>query len=184
MRKKNILIMGVSLLVTLFCFLGVIYPFRVSKLSTELYYAKEENVALKERVEELEEENNKLNFEKSLERTCGLQSVECGNEWRFKALVSATFRIETGNGTSRLWLDYNNAGGIKCGGGYCSYQTQEQGYNALKTLLERYVEKYGYDLKSIREEYCGDHCGSEDLIEFTKIYKEEIRRISYGVCDL
>lgn len=80
MRKKDIAIMAVSLLLTLSCFLGFIYPFRVSKLSNELYSTKQENIELKERVEELEKENNKLNFEKSLERTCGLESVECGNE--------------------------------------------------------------------------------------------------------
>lgn len=32
---------------------------------------------------------------------------------KFEALVNATWRIETGNGTSTLWTDFNNAGGIK-----------------------------------------------------------------------
>ena len=44
---------------------------------------------------------------------------------------------------------------------------------ALETLLVRYVEKYGYDLEAIRKEYCGEHCGSEDLKVFTEIYNEE-----------
>lgn len=45
---------------------------------------------------------------------------------------------------------------------------------ALETLLAKYVERYSYDLKAIRNEYCGTHCGTQDLIEFEKIYKEEL----------
>lgn len=94
----------------------------------------------------------------------------------FDTLVATTWRIETGNGTSTLWTEYNNAGGIKCGNEYCTYPTQEQGYKSLETLLRGYVDKYGYDLKAIRERYCGIHCGSKDLIEFTKIFKEELQK--------
>lgn len=48
---------------------------------------------------------------------------------------------------------------------------------ALETLLKLYVEKFDYDLEAIRNKYCGTHCGEQDLIEFTKIYKEELNAL-------
>lgn len=45
---------------------------------------------------------------------------------------------------------------------------------ALTELLKDYVEKYDYDLKSIRQRYCGPSCGEQDLITFTEIYNEEM----------
>ena len=87
----------------------------------------------------------------------------------FEALAKATWRLETGNGTSRLWLTQNNAGGIKCGRTYCSYPTEQAGLQALKTLLYRYVEKYGYDLEAIRSVYSE----SNDTDLFRQIYIEE-----------
>ncbi|QIK68763.1 glucosaminidase domain-containing protein [Erysipelothrix sp. HDW6C] len=90
----------------------------------------------------------------------------------FEALVNATFRIETGHGTSSLWLNSNNAGGIKCGVEYCEYQTPQDGMNDLRTLLQSYVERFGYDLKAIRDLYC--QCGYGDLETFTEIYNNEL----------
>ena len=87
----------------------------------------------------------------------------------FEALVQATWRLETGNGTSSLWLTQNNAGGIKCGSTYCRYPTEQAGLEALKTLLARYVEKYGYDLEAIRSIYSE----SNDTDLFRQIYLEE-----------
>lgn len=87
--------------------------------------------------------------------------------------MNATWRIETGNGTSALWQNYNNAGGIKCGNDYCRYKNKEHGYNELKELLLRYRKKYGFDLEAIRYEYCGSHCGEKDLQVFTEIFNEE-----------
>lgn len=99
--------------------------------------------------------------------------VELENLKDFNALVGATFRLETGNGTSYLWNEHNNAGGIKCGVVYCSYDSEQDGMKALASLLERYVDKYGYDFKAIRYEYCGSHCGDVDLQTFKTIYHEE-----------
>lgn len=50
------------------------------KIENELEASIKENIELKQQIEELEKENHKLNFEKSLERTCGLQSVQCDDE--------------------------------------------------------------------------------------------------------
>lgn len=177
MKRRETVIITILSILSIVSFLGIAYPFRVSKLRNELETIKQENIELRQELELLEKENYKLNFEKSLERTCGLEVVECENDWKFEALVSATFRLETGNGKSTLWLDYNNAGGIKCGSEYCRYESEEQGYNALETLLKRYVEKYEYNLRDIRKEYCGIHCSEKDLIEFEKIFDEEVKRL-------
>lgn len=99
-------------------------------------------------------------------------------KWRdpiFDAIVRATWRLETGNGTSLVWLRYNNAGGIKCGSDYCTYESEEQGLNALEMLLQDYYTVYGTDFKRLRERYC-ENCGIEDLNEFTAIYQEEISK--------
>ncbi|QIK58229.1 glucosaminidase domain-containing protein [Erysipelothrix sp. HDW6A] len=89
--------------------------------------------------------------------------------------------METGNGTHTLWLDYNNAGGIKCGTEYCVYPTKEQGYTELEMLVMRYYLKYGIDFKSWREEYCGLHCGEQDLNTFIEIYNEEMERETHAL---
>ncbi|MDE8065852.1 glucosaminidase domain-containing protein [Erysipelothrix rhusiopathiae] len=90
------------------------------------------------------------------------------------AFVNATWRIETGNGTSQLWLEYNNPGGIKCGAEYCSYDSQKSGLIALNSLLIEYWEVYGMDIKAIRERYC--QCGVDDYLQFMKIYHEELKK--------
>lgn len=84
--------------------------------------------------------------------------------------MEATIRLETGNRKSYLYVNYFNHGGIKCGLEYCSYPTKESGLSALKTLLKHYVNKYGYDYKAIRNEYC--QCGEEDYYKFMEILKE------------
>lgn len=73
-----------------------------------------------------------------------------------------------------LWQKNNNAGGIKCGSRYCSYTSKEQGVNDLKSILKGYVERHGFNLKNIRNEYCGSHCGGSDLKEFNTIFMEEL----------
>lgn len=101
----------------------------------------------------------------------------------FEVLVSAMFRYETGNGNSPLWTEFNNAGGIICftsadrctRDGFQIYDSQEHGMSSLRYHMELYVAKYGYDLRAIRSEYCYE-CGETDVVEFTKIYQEEIEK--------
>lgn len=87
----------------------------------------------------------------------------------FEALVMATWRLETGNGTSRLWLTYNNPGGVKCGSEYCRYSSKEQGLQSLRTLLTKYVDRFGYDFEAIRSVYSE----SDDTQLFRQIFYEE-----------
>lgn len=61
------------------------------------------------------------------------------------------------------------------GNEYKAYPTKEQGLQALETLLQSYVDEFGYDLKAIRNRYCGNHCPEQDLITFTQIYMEELK---------
>ena len=74
-----------------------------------------------------------------------------------------------------MWSELNNPGGIMVGDEYKAYPTKEQGLQALETLLQSYVDEFGYDLKAIRNRYCGNHCGIEDLETFTQIYMEELK---------
>ena len=90
--------------------------------------------------------------------------------------MNATWILETGNGSSPLWVHYNNAGGIKVNGVYHKYDSKEQGYKALETLIKEYYDYYGNDLKSMREHYC--QCGEEDYSKFMQILEQERSRLN------
>lgn len=95
--------------------------------------------------------------------------------YEYEALVAATFRLETGNGTSAMWQKNYNAGGIKCGIEYCTYSSEQEGLQALRNLLDRYVEEFGYNFEAIRNKYC--QCGPEDYPKFMQIYNEELNKL-------
>ena len=80
MKRKDLIefITIVFLSVSVVC--GMIYPFKFYYTKQELDKTIKENIKLKQEIDELEKENYKLNFEKSLERMCGLQSVQCDDE--------------------------------------------------------------------------------------------------------
>lgn len=161
----------------------VVLAILILLLFTKLTVAENEYSQLEDNHIELVEELNKRETElnniknelETLEYT--LDEIEKeDNEWI--ALVNATFRLETGNGTSNLWLNYNNAGGIKCENVYCVYDTKESGLQALKTLLEHYISEFGYDIKAIRNKYCplSDKGCIGDYERFTEIYNYELEK--------
>lgn len=64
----------------------------------------------------------------------------------------ATWILETGNGTSELWLTSNNPAGITCGVDYCTYESQKQGLQAMFSLLRYYVSELDRNtVDSVRE---------------------------------
>ncbi len=64
----------------------------------------------------------------------------------------ATWAWETGWGTSNLWITSNNPAGITCGDVYCSYDSQDQGLQAMFSLLRYYVNKLGRNtVREVRE---------------------------------
>lgn len=64
----------------------------------------------------------------------------------------ATWIWETGHGSSDLWLTSNNPAGITCGTEYCAYESQEQGLQAMFSLLRYYVNELGRNtVASVRE---------------------------------
>lgn len=64
----------------------------------------------------------------------------------------ATWAWETGWGSSDLWLTSNNPAGITCGIDYCTYDTQEQGLQAMFSLLRYYVNELNRcTVASVRE---------------------------------
>lgn len=101
---------------------------------------------------------------------------EIETDLRFEALVHATWRLETGNGTSYLWTAHNNAGGIRYTQEYAHFESQEEGMQVLRELLEWYVDQFGYDFVSIRDMYCD--CGGNDYEIFMQIYNEEMEKLS------
>ena len=80
MKHKDLVDSITILFLSLIVACCVIYPLKFYRTKKELDRTIKENIELKQEVDELEKENYKLNFEKSLERTCGLQSVQCDNE--------------------------------------------------------------------------------------------------------
>lgn len=57
------------------------------------------------------------------------------------SFVLATWAWETGWGSSDLWLHNNNPAGITCGADYCTYETQQQGLQAMFQLMRYYVNE-------------------------------------------
>lgn len=89
--------------------------------------------------------------------------------------------METGNDSSYLWKIHNNPGGIKCGIEYCSYATEEDGMDALRSLMTYYYEKYGTDLAALRADYTrmtGESL-ENDIKEFITIFNEEMEKIKW-----
>lgn len=81
----------------------------------------------------------------------------------------ATWILETGNGTSELWLTSNNPAGITCGIEYCTYGSQEQGLQAMFSLIRHYVNELGRNtVESVRELWSE----SDDAESIIKIMEE------------
>ena len=51
----------------------------------------------------------------------------------------ATWILETGNGSSIMWMQNNNPAGIKCGSDYCSYPSKDAGIAQMFYLLNQYT---------------------------------------------
>lgn len=183
--SKNIKICLVFVL--LIWFIGVSASIEYEK---EIEAKQNEIEELKLEIKRLEKEIETISYEEILpnfvsfeveEEEEVIEEVEIveeviDREWL--ALVSATFRLETGNGTSNMWVNHYNAGGIKCWNGnndYCSYESEEEGLQALESLLESYVRDFGYDFKAIRNKYNpGD---GQDYERFMVIYYEELNKL-------
>lgn len=85
-----------------------------------------------------------------------------------------------------MWVYSFNAGGIKCNGdeydctldGFKVFRNEQEGMEQLENLLNDYVDKYGYDLKSIRDRYCQCEYGYGDLELFTELYNIELEKLN------
>lgn len=51
----------------------------------------------------------------------------------------ATWILETGNGSSKMWTQHNNPAGIKCGKDYCSYPSKDAGLAQMFNILDQYT---------------------------------------------
>lgn len=80
----------------------------------------------------------------------------------------ATWAWETGWGSSNLWLNSNNPAGIICGYKYCSYDTQEQGMQAMFSLMRYYVSELGRNTVASVRELWSESDDAESIIEIMK----------------
>lgn len=86
----------------------------------------------------------------------------------------AIHRLETGNGTSELWLQNNNAGGLKGKSGYYTYESQEEGYKELFRLLDKYINIYGRrTVKDVSALWCDEEWSYEVVEIWKEINKHE-----------
>ena len=170
MKKSYI---AIPMFIVMFSLALVSYV-RLEKHNEEL---EEDNIKLKNKIEEVKDEIELLeeDIEDLIVENEELLNKKIEEENKWKAFVSATFRLETGNSSSSLWLNRNNPGGIKCGSEYCYYDSPEQGMSALNSLLEHYVNKYGYDFEKIRSIYAPNQ--PEDYPKFITIYNEEYNEL-------
>lgn len=87
----------------------------------------------------------------------GQMIVKHSKQWNVDpALVSAVAIFETGWGTSNLFVNYNNPGGISGKGaprGFQAYATREDGIAALASLLGRKYVKLG-TIEEMGKVYC------------------------------
>ena len=60
---------------------------------------------------------------------------------------------------------------------YVTYPSKEDGYNAMRELVEEYYDKYGTNFREWRRVYCGVHCGEKDLKEFIALFNEEKEKL-------
>ena len=157
----------------------------IASISVYYYKLDEDNkTAMQEQNEELRIENQRLvdktndtinEFEK-LKSTLDYINYEKAFT---EALVNTTFNYETGYGTSTMWLEQNNPGGIKgwYSGEYLVYESQTHGLTHLESLLrDKYINTYGYDVIAIRKAYDPNYT-EEQLQEFVQMYKVEFERI-------
>lgn len=80
----------------------------------------------------------------------------------------ATWAWETGWGSSDLWLNHNNPAGITCGSVYCSYESPEQGIQAMFSLLRHYVNELGRNTVASVRELWSESDDAESIVEIMK----------------
>ena len=83
----------------------------------------------------------------------------------------ATWALETGYGTSNLWINSNNPAGIKCGVNYCLYGSKEEGYRAMFDLLVSYTNGNLLTVDQVR----GRWSESDDSHKIVSIWNEILK---------
>lgn len=92
-------------------------------------------------------------------------------------VVLSTFALETGWGTSNLWVYSNNSGGLVCTDGNCdrqyqAYDTKTSGLAHMIAEMHRYIYVYGF---STVEEFRGLWSGNTDCSQFMAIVNQVYR---------
>jgi hypothetical protein len=89
-------------------------------------------------------------------------------------LAVSIARAETGNFTSKLFLENNNVGGLRGSQGWLEYDTLAEGINEYVSILKKnYIDK-GLDTpEKIQPKYCPGDDGQHWIQMVRTIMKEE-----------
>lgn len=95
--------------------------------------------------------------------------IEAANENGVDPVLAvAIWRHETGNGTSKAFIDYNNFGGLTGKYGLIEYADEEVGLKAYMNTLKNYA---GKSLEEMGKTYCPD--GTDWAGAVRKLMEEE-----------
>ena len=83
----------------------------------------------------------------------------------------ATWALETGYGTSAVWINHNNPAGIiklDGSGEYETYASQEDGLRAMFDLIEHYCKKGINTVQGIRSIWAESEESAEQIVAIWK----------------
>lgn len=90
--------------------------------------------------------------------------------------ITALITLETGHGKEFIFTQQNNAGGIKCGQNFCSYNSKKEGIRATIRLVADYAAAMWEEPLSTIEDIYLRWSGSEGAVELLKQVYYEIER--------
>lgn len=148
----------------------------------------------KNKITETEEQIQKKEIIENvnIEKTCNLSQIECkifnnaiekGLTENQAFIILSISKHETGNWTSKAFLNKNNLGGIMCSTGLKNYDSLDEGIDAFVSLLKNRYFLQGLDtIEKIQPVYCpiGASNDPNNLNQYwlpmvTKYYQEYVK---------
>ena len=145
--------------------------------ATKLINQKEQEAKLLyKELDDLAKVNNKLQKELNLNNSTPREilKIACKEYGVDYILAVSIARVETGNFTSELFLEYNNLGGLSNDYEWYKYNTLIEGINAYVSMLKlEYIDK-GLDTpEKMQPKYCPGKDGEHWISLVRKIMEEE-----------
>lgn len=150
-------------------FIAYIYQGQINNLSSELEASNSELTQIEQQLQEANYQIDDLQTTlekrvKELERASSVQYDDLTIEEMFRLAAStydvdydmlyAIARLETGNFTSNLFVNSNNAGGMR-GSDWLSFDSQQEGIMEMARLLRyNYIDQGLTTVEQIAVKYC------------------------------